>query len=282
MYKIVRKEKLNDDVTRMAIEAPLIAAKGKAGQFIMYRIDEYGERIPLTIAGTNEEEGTVDIIFQTIGKSTRLLAEKEEGDEILDFVGPLGIPSDLEGHKRSCVIGGGVGTAIAFPSAVALHDLGSEVDVIIGFRNKDLLILEDEFKAASKNCYIMTDDGSYGEQGFVTKKLEELLEAGEEYDVVLAIGPVPMMKAVVDITKPKNIKTLVSLNPIMVDGTGMCGCCRVTVNDETKFACVDGPEFDGFEVDFDDLMMRNNAYFEEERKCDLECVMELEAKKLAE
>ncbi|MDI9491177.1 MAG: sulfide/dihydroorotate dehydrogenase-like FAD/NAD-binding protein [Clostridiaceae bacterium] len=279
MFKIVKKEKLNDDVTRMAIEAPLIAEKGKAGQFIIFRVDELGERIPLTIAGTNKDEGTVDIIFQTIGKGTRVLANKEEGEYILDFVGPLGIPSALEGHKRACVIGGGVGTAIAYPSAVELHNLGSEVDVIVGFRNKDIVILEDEFRAASDNLYMMTDDGSYGEHGFVTKKLEDLLEAGVEYDVIVAIGPVPMMKAVVELTKPKGIKTLVSLNPIMVDGTGMCGCCRVVVDGELKFACVDGPEFDGFEVDFDDLTRRNRTYIAEEEARDHECRAELAAKK---
>ncbi len=275
MYKIVRKEVLNPNVIRMSIEAPFIAKKGKAGQFIMFRVDEFGERVPLTIAGTNQEDGTVDIIYQIVGKSTRTLAAKNEGDEILDFVGPLGKPSALEGHEKACVIGGGVGTAIAYPTAVALHDLGSKVDVIMGFRNKDIVILEDEFAAASDNCYMMTDDGTYGEKGFVTVKLETLLEAGTEYDLVVAIGPVPMMKAVVDITKKYNIKTLVSLNPIMVDGTGMCGCCRVIVNNELKFACVDGPEFDGAEVDFEDLMLRNRSYIDEEREKDHECQNEL-------
>ncbi|MGB4610480.1 MAG: sulfide/dihydroorotate dehydrogenase-like FAD/NAD-binding protein [Saccharofermentanales bacterium] len=275
MYKIIRKEELNADVFRMAIEAPLIAAKGKAGQFIMFRVDELGERIPLTIAGTNEEEGTVEIIFQVIGKGTRVLANKKEGETILDFVGPLGIPSALQGYKKACVIGGGVGTAIAYPSAVELYKLGTEVDVIVGFRNKDLVILEDDFAAASHNLYMMTDDGSYGEHGFVTKKLEELIEAGVEYDLVVAIGPVPMMKAVVNLTKPKGIKTLVSLNPIMVDGTGMCGCCRVVIGGELKFACVDGPEFDGFDVDFDDLARRNRSYIEQEQELDHQCRVEL-------
>lgn len=279
MYKIVSKEELNTDVFRMAIEAPLIAAKGKAGQFIMFRVDELGERIPLTIAGTNKEEGTVEIIFQVIGKGTRVLANKEAGETILDFVGPLGIPSALQGYKKACVIGGGVGTAIAYPSAVELYKLGTEVDVIVGFRNKDLVILEDDFKAASHNLYMMTDDGSYGEHGFVTKKLEELLEAGVEYDLVVAIGPVPMMKAVVNLTKPKDIKTLVSLNPIMVDGTGMCGCCRVVIDGELKFACVDGPEFDGFQVDFDDLARRNSSYIEQEQELDHQCRAELAMKK---
>lgn len=275
MFKVVRKEVLNPNVTRLSIEAPFIAKKGKAGQFIIFRVNEFSERIPLTIAGTNPEEGTVDIIFQIAGKGTRLLAAKNEGEEILDFVGPLGAPSALKGYKRACVIGGGVGTAIAYPSAVELHELGAEVDVIIGFRNKDIIILEDEFKAASKNCYIMTDDGSYGEHGFVTQKLKDLIEDGVEYDIVVAIGPVPMMKAVVELTKPHNIKTLVSLNPLMVDGTGMCGCCRVLINGELKFACVDGPEFDGFDVDFDDLMLRNRAYLNREKELDHACQNEL-------
>lgn len=280
MYKIVRKEKLNDNVTRMSIEAPHVASHGKVGQFIMFRVYEYGERVPLTIAGVDEEAGTVDIIFQTIGKSTRLLAEKEEGDTIFGFVGPLGKPSELAGHERALVIGGGVGTAIAFPSAVALHKLGSKVDVIAGFRNKDIVFLEDEFRAASDNMYLMTDDGSYGEKGFVTAKLEELLEAGEEYDLVIAIGPIPMMKAVVALTEPRGIKTLVSLNPIMVDGTGMCGGCRVTVDGETKFACVDGPEFDGALVDFDDLARRNRSYLSEEAKRDHDCRMQIAADRI--
>ncbi len=281
MYKIVRKQVLNDNVTRMSIVAPLVANKGKAGQFIIFRVDEFGERVPLTIAGTNKEEGTVDIIFQTVGKATRLLSTKEEGDEILDFVGPLGKPSALEGYKKACVIGGGVGTAIAYPSAVALHEQGTEVDVIVGFRNKDIVILEDDFKKASDNLYMMTDDGSYGEHGFVTKKLEDLLEAGVDYDLVIAIGPVPMMRAVVQLTKPKGIKTLVSLNPIMVDGTGMCGGCRVSIAGKSKFACVDGPEFDGFDVDFDDLMRRNRSYIEEEKERDHACNMELAALELS-
>ncbi len=282
MYKIVRKEVLNPNVVRMSIAAPFIAKKGQAGQFIIFRVDEFSERVPLTIAGTNTEDGTVDIIFQIAGKATRLLAAKNAGEEILDFVGPLGTPSALKGYKRACVIGGGVGTAIAYPSAVKLHELGAEVDVIIGFRNKDIVILEDEFKNASKNCYIMTDDGSYGEHGFVTKKLQDLVDAGEQYDLVVAIGPVPMMKAVVDITKPRNIKTLVSLNPLMVDGTGMCGCCRVVVNGELKFACVDGPEFDGFNVDFEDLMRRNRSYVKEEKELDHACKNELQMKQAKE
>ncbi|NLJ94442.1 MAG: sulfide/dihydroorotate dehydrogenase-like FAD/NAD-binding protein [Clostridiaceae bacterium] len=275
MYKIVRKEELNSDVFRMSIEAPFIAKKGLPGQFIMFRVDEFGERVPLTIAGTDVEEGTVDIIFQIVGKGTRTLSLKNEGDKILDFVGPLGKPSELEGYNKVCVIGGGVGTAIAYPTAVALHDLDTEVDVIMGFRNKDLVILEEQFKSASDNCYIMTDDGSYGESGFVTVKLQELIDEGTDYDLIIAIGPVPMMKAVVNIGKKHNIKTQVSLNPIMVDGTGMCGCCRVIVDGELKFACVDGPDFDGYDVDFEDLMLRNNTYYEQEQAMDHECKTEL-------
>lgn len=271
MFKIVKKEKLNDSVTRMQVAAPLIAKKGKAGQFIIFRNDEYGERVPLTIASTDPEAGTVTIIFQTAGKATRLLAEKDAGDEILDFVGPLGKPSELEGYKRACVIGGGVGTAIAYPSAKALHENGTITDVIAGFRNKDIVILEEDFEAVTDNLYITTDDGSYGEKGFVTNKLEELLNSGVEYDLVVAIGPVVMMKGVCDVTKNYGIKTLVSLNPIMVDGTGMCGGCRVKVSDELKFACVDGPEFDGHEVDFDDLMLRNRSYKEFEEEEDHKC-----------
>ncbi|HHX04457.1 MAG TPA: sulfide/dihydroorotate dehydrogenase-like FAD/NAD-binding protein [Tissierellia bacterium] len=281
MYKIARKQVLNDNVTRMSIVAPLVASKGKPGQFIIFRVDEFGERIPLTIAGTNKEDGTVDIIFQTVGKATRMLSQKEEGEEILDFVGPLGKPSELEGAKRACVIGGGVGTAIAYPSAVALHEQGTKVDVIVGFRNKDIVILEEDFGKVADNLYMMTDDGSYGEHGFVTKKLEDLLEAGEEYDLVIAIGPVPMMKAVVDLTRPKGIRTLVSLNPIMVDGTGMCGGCRVLIGGKSKFACVDGPEFDGFEVDFEDLTRRNRSYVDEEKARDHACRMELAALELS-
>lgn len=282
MYRIVRKEKLNDNVTRMAIDAPHVAVHANVGQFIMFRVYEFGERVPLTIAGVDREEGTVDIIFQTIGKSTRLLAEKEAGDTIYGFVGPLGKPSELEGYDTALVIGGGVGTAIAFPSAVKLHRLGTKVDVIAGFRNKDIVFLEDEFRAASDNLYVMTDDGSYGEGGFVTNKLDELLKAGKTYDLVVAIGPIPMMKAVVAMTKEHNIKTLVSLNPIMVDGTGMCGGCRVQIGGETKFACVDGPEFDGHLVDFDDLARRNRSYLSEEEERDHDCRLQLAADAVAE
>ena len=260
MFKIVRKKELNSAVTLMDIEAPFIAKKAKAGQFIIFRIDEQGERVPLTIAGYDREKGTVTIIFQKVGFATIALGSLNEGDYIKDFVGPLGKPTPVEGKKRVCVVGGGVGCAIALPSAVAFKEAGAEVDVVVGFRNKDIVILEDEFKAVSDNMYLMTDDGSYGEQGFVTVKLEELLKSGKGYDAVLAIGPIPMMKFVCKTTEPFGVKTMVSLNPIMVDGTGMCGGCRVTVGGEVKFACVDGPEFDGHQVDFAELMSRNSTY----------------------
>jgi len=260
MYKIVRKKELNPSVTLMEIEAPFIAKKAKAGQFIIFRIDEMGERVPLTIAGYDREKGTVTIIFQKVGFSTIALGNLNEGDYIRDFVGPLGKPTPVEGKKKVCVVGGGVGCAIALPSAAAFREAGAEVDVIAGFRSKDIVILEEEFRAVSENLYIMTDDGSYGEQGFVTNKLQQLLDAGNDYDLVLAIGPIPMMKFVAKTTEPFGIKTMVSLNPIMIDGTGMCGGCRVTVGGETKFACVDGPEFDGHQVDFEELMSRNGTY----------------------
>lgn len=265
MYKIVRKRELNDQVTLMVIDAPLIARKAKAGQFIIFRTDELGERIPLTIADYNDVEGTITIIFQKVGKSTHQLGLMEEGDYILDVVGPLGVPTHFEdGVKRVAVIGGGVGCAIAYPQAKALYNRGIKVDVIAGFRSKDIVILEDEMKAVSDNLYITTDDGSYGTKGFVTAKLQELINSGNEYDCVIAIGPVPMMKFVCDVTKPYGIKTIVSLNPIMIDGTGMCGGCRVTVDGKIKYACVDGPDFDGHEVDFDELIRRNSAYKESE------------------
>ena len=264
MYKIVRKKDLNSAVCLLEIEAPFVAKKAKAGQFIIFRIDEMGERIPLTIAGYDREKGTVTIIFQKVGFSTIALGNLNEGDYIQDFVGPLGKPSEVEGHKKVCVVGGGVGCAIALPTAQAFKEAGAEVDVIVGFRSKDIVILEDEFRAASDNMYLMTDDGSYGEHGFVTVKLQQLLEAGNKYDVVLAIGPIPMMKFVSKTTEPFGVKTMVSLNPIMIDGTGMCGGCRVTVGGETKFACVDGPEFDGHQVDYAELMSRNATYRERE------------------
>lgn len=262
MYKIVKRQQLNDTVVRLDVQAPFIAKKAKAGQFIIFRIDEHGERIPLTIADTDAEKGTVSIIFQIVGQSTMLLSQLQEGDAILDFVGPLGAATEFGDAKKVCVIGGGVGNAIAYPSAKALFNMGADVDVIAGFRSKDIVILEDEFKAVCNRLFITTDDGTYGEKGFVTNKLQELIDSGNNYDLVIAIGPIPMMKFVSKVTEPYNIKTLVSLNPIMIDGTGMCGGCRVTVGGEIKFACVDGPDFDGHKVDYDELMQRNSTYRE--------------------
>lgn len=266
MYKIMRKKMLNEQVVLMEVYAPHIAKKALAGQFIIFRVDEKGERIPLTIADYDREKGTVTIIFQTIGFSTGRLAKLDEGDSILDFVGPLGVPTHFdENVKKVAVVGGGVGCAIAYPQAKALFNMGCEVDVIAGFRNKDIVILEDEMKKVSTNLYVTTDDGSYGTKGFVTNVLKDLIDKGNNYDAVVAIGPVPMMKFVCEVTKPYGIKTIVSLNPIMVDGTGMCGGCRVTVGGVTKYACVDGPDFDGHEVDFDELMRRNNTYKNHEK-----------------
>lgn len=268
MVKIVRKKVLNASVTLLEVEAPMIAKKAQAGQFIILRLDEEGERIPLTIGGYDREKGTITIMFQKVGLTTELLGDLNEGDYIRDFVGPLGQPTrpELGEVKRVCVVGGGVGCAIAYPQAKALHEEGVEVDVIAGFRSKDIVILEEEFKAACTNFYLTTDDGTYGEKGFVTDKLKALVESGKQYDAVIAIGPVPMMKFVCKTTEPYNLRTLVSLNPIMIDGTGMCGCCRVTVGGEMKFACVDGPDFDGHKVDFDELMNRNSVYREREAK----------------
>ena len=260
MYLILKKEPLNPTVTRMVIDAPLIARKAEPGQFIILRVHEDGERIPLTIADFDREQGTVTIIFQIVGATTELLNHLEEGDSLHDFVGPLGRPSEVEGLKKVAVVGGGVGCAIAYPIAKKLHQLGAEVHAIVGFRSKDLVILEEEFKAASDKLVVMTDDGSYGEKGLVTNALEQLIDAGEQYDEVIAIGPLVMMKFVTQLTKQHNIKTVVSMNPIMIDGTGMCGGCRLTVGGKTKFACVDGPDFDGFEVDFDEAMARNTMY----------------------
>lgn len=260
MYRIVTKKSLNPTVTMMDIEAPLIAKKAEPGQFIILRVDENGERIPLTVAGYDREKGTVKIIFQVVGATTELLNHKEEGEYIQDFVGPLGVATHTDGLKKVCVVGGGVGCAIALPVAQKLHELGCEVHSIIGFRSKDLLILEDEFRACSDKLTIMTDDGSYGRQGVVTVPLKEAIEAGEQYDEVITIGPLIMMKFVVATTKPYGVKTVVSMNPIMIDGTGMCGGCRLTVGGKTKFACVDGPDFDGFEVDFDEAMSRSTMY----------------------
>ena len=260
MYKIVRKKELNSAVTLMEVEAPFIARKAKAGQFIIFRVDDKGERVPLTIAGYDREKGTVTIIFQKVGFATIALGNLNEGDYIQDFVGPLGKATDVEGKKRVCVVGGGVGCAIALPSAKAFKEAGAEVTVIVGFRSKDIVILEDEFKAVADRLILMTDDGTYGRHGLVTQPLQEMLEAGEQFDEVLAIGPIPMMKFVCKTTEPFGTHTMVSLNPIMVDGTGMCGGCRVTVGGETKFACVDGPEFDGHKVDFAELGNRNSLY----------------------
>ena len=260
MYKILEKVALNPSMTKMVVEAPHIAKKAKPGQFIIFRVDEFGERVPLTIADYDAEKGSVTIIYQKVGASTMLLDTLNEGEYILDFVGPLGVPSELDGYKKVAVIGGGAGCAIAYPQAKALHDMGTAVDVIAGFRNTDLIILEDEMRAASDNLYLMTDDGSNGNKGFVTNALEENIKNGVEYDLVIAIGPVPMMRAVCQVTKPYGIKTIVSMNPIMIDGTGMCGGCRITVGGKTKFACVDGPDFDGHEVDYDELMKRNVTY----------------------
>ena len=264
MYRILEKKVLNDSVTKMVVEAPMVARKALAGQIIILRPDERGERIPLTIADYDREKGTVTIIFQIVGETTMLLSQMNEGDSILDFAGPLGVPTHLTDAKKVCVIGGGVGCAIAYPSAKACFNNGAQVDVIAGFRNKDIVILEEEFKAVCNNLYITTDDGSYGEKGFVTDKLRSLIQGGAQYDLVIAIGPIPMMKFVSKVTEEYGIKTLVSLNPIMIDGTGMCGGCRVTVGGEIKFACVDGPDFDGHKVDFDELMHRNSAYKQQE------------------
>jgi len=266
MFRIARKQILNPSVKLLEVEAPLIAKKAEPGQFIILRVNDEGERIPLTIADFDREKGTVTIIFQVVGKTTEILGNLEEGDYILDFVGPLGVASHLEGFKKAVVIGGGLGTAIAFPQAKKLHNLGAEVDLIAGFRNKDLIILEEELKSVSNRVFITTDDGSNGNKGFVTDVLKKLLEEGNKYDLVIAIGPLIMMKAVSNLTKQYGIKTIVSMNPIMIDGTGMCGGCRVTVGGKTKFACVDGPDFDGHEVDFDEAMRRQLMYKKEEQK----------------
>ena len=265
MYKIVRKEALRPTVTLYEIEAPLIAKKAQPGQFIILRVDKEGERIPLTIAAFDREAGTVTIIFQIVGGTTEKLNHKEEGDFLQDFVGPLGRATETEGLKRVAVVGGGVGTAIAYPVAKKLHDVGCHVDLIVGFRSKDLVILEEEFKAASTQLIIGTDDGSYGKKALVTDLLKEQIEAGAKYDRVIAIGPVIMMKFVCELTRKYDIPTVVSMNPIMIDGTGMCGGCRLSVGGETKFACVDGPEFDGHKVDFDEAMARGAMYKDFER-----------------
>lgn len=265
MFKIVSKRELNPTVTMMDIEAPLVAKKAEAGQFIILRTDEDGERIPLTVAGYDREKGTVKIIFQIVGATTEKLNHKQVGDYLADFAGPLGKPTETEGLKKVCVVGGGVGCAIALPVAQKLHEQGCEVHSIIGFRSKDLVILEDEFAACSDKLTVMTDDGSHGRKGVVTVPLKEAIDAGENYDEVITIGPLIMMKFVVGVTKPANVKTVVSMNPIMIDGTGMCGGCRLTVGGKVKFACVDGPDFDGFEVDFDEAMKRGAMYRDFER-----------------
>ena len=260
MYKILKKESLNPTVTNMEIEAPLVAKKAEPGQFIILRVNTDSERIPLTIGDYDREKGTITIIYQIVGGSTMELNMKNEGEYIEDFVGPLGVPSHLEGLKKVAVVGGGVGCAIAYPVAKKLHELGAEVHSIVGFRNKDLVILEDEFKTVSDKLVMMTDDGSYGEKGLVTNALEKLINDGNQYDEVVAIGPLIMMKFVTEVAKKYNVKITVSMNPIMIDGTGMCGGCRLTVGGETKFACVDGPDFDGALVDFDEAMKRGGMY----------------------
>ena len=268
-YKIVKKNVLNPQIFLMEVEAPLIAAKAEPGQFIILRIDEYGERVPFTVADFDREKGTVTIIVQIVGKTTRDLAEVPEGAELLDFVGPLGMPTPLEGIKKAAVIGGGLGTAIAYPQAKKLHSMGADVTVITGFRDKDLIILEDELKKCSDRLIITTDDGSNGVKGFVTDRLKELLESGEKFDEVIAIGPLVMMRAVCGLTKEYGIKTTVSMNPIMIDGTGMCGGCRVIVGGETQFACVDGPDFDGHQIDWDSAMKRSRMFRDyEQRSCE--------------
>ena len=264
MYKITEKKILNPTVIQLHIEAPLVANKAKPGQFIILRVDEEGERIPLTVAGVNKNDGTVKIIFQVVGSTTKKLSYKEAGEYIQDFVGPLGVAPHLDGLKKVCVVGGGVGCAIALPVAEALHEMGADVTSIIGFRSKELLILEDEFRACSNTIRIMTDDGSYGEHGNVTVPLKEMLEAGEKFDMIITIGPLVMMKFVVATAKPFGTPVTASMNPIMIDGTGMCGGCRLTLNVDgkkvTKFACVDGPDFNGYEIDFDEAMSRGRMY----------------------
>ena len=265
MFRIVEREQLNSTVVRMTIDAPLVAHKAQPGQFIILRTDADGERIPLTVADYDREVGTITIIFQIVGATTEKLGRMQVGDHLHDFVGPLGRATETDGLRKVAVVGGGVGCAIAYPVAKKLHEQGTEVHAIVGFRNKDLVILEKEFAAASTVFKMMTDDGSYGEQGLVTHALKALIDSGEQYDEVIAIGPLPMMKFVSLLTKEYGIKTVVSMNPIMIDGTGMCGGCRLTVGGETKFACVDGPEFDGHLVDFDEAMTRGGMYKEFER-----------------
>ena len=269
MYKIVSKRKLNDTMTWLVIEAPLVARKARPGQFIILRTDEYGERIPLTMAGHDSEKGTIDIIYAAVGRTTMLLDQFEEGDALADVVGPLGKPTHMEGLKRVAVVGGGTGNALAYPLATGMHKEGIKVDMIAGFKNKDMVILEDEFRAGVDNLYMMTDDGSYGEKGFTTDKLKELIESGKEYDEIVAVGPPMMMKFTCKMAQDYGIHSIASLTAYMIDGTGMCGGCRLTLNTEEgpkmKFACVDGPDFNGYEVDFDEAISRGRMYFDYER-----------------
>lgn len=266
MFRIVKKKVLNPAVKLMDIEAPLVARKARPGQFVVIRVNETGERIPLTIADFDREKGHVTIIFQEVGKTTMLLGSLNEGEGVLDFIGPLGQPSHLEGYRKVAAVGGGLGTAVVYPQVKKLHELGADVDTIIGARNKELIILENEMKAASNRLFVTTDDGSNGNKGFVTDVLKKLLDEGNRYDLVIAIGPLVMMKAVSSMTKEYGIKTMVSMNPIMIDGTGMCGGCRVTVGGQVRFACVDGPDFDGHQVDFDEAMRRQTAYKDMEKE----------------
>lgn len=268
-YKILEKKFLNPQIFVMEVDAPLVARKAEPGQFIILRIDEYGERVPFTVSDFDREKGTITIIVQIVGKTTQDLAKLEAGDELLDFAGPLGMPTELEGLKKVAVIGGGLGTAIAYPQAKKLHTMGAEVHVVTGFRDESLVILEDELKAVSNKLIVTTDDGSNGTKGFVTDRLKELIESGEKYDAVIAIGPLVMMRAVCNLTKEYGIKTIVSMNPVMIDGTGMCGGCRVTVGGETKFACVDGPDFDGHLIDWQAALNRQKMFkTQEKRSCD--------------
>lgn len=268
-YRVVTKKILNPQIFLMEIEAPLVAKKAEPGQFIILKIDEYGERVPFTVADFDREKGTVTIIVQIVGKTTKDLSAIEEGGEIMDFAGPLGLPTELEGLKKVAVIGGGLGTAIAYPQAKKLHSLGAQVDVITGFRDKSLIILEDELKKVSDKLIVTTDDGSNGTKGFVTDRLKELIDAGNKYDTVIAIGPLVMMRAVCNLTKEYGIKTIVSMNPVMIDGTGMCGGCRVIVDGKTKFACVDGPDFDGHLIDWQAAMNRQQMFKSyEKRACE--------------
>ncbi len=286
MYKIIEARFLGENIKKFEIEAPKIAKRRKAGQFVIIRLDEHGERIPLTIADSNPETGTITLIVQGVGKTTQKLNMMDSGDQIMDVVGPLGVPSHIEKFGTAVSVGGGVGTAIAYPTAVAMKEAGNYVITINGARNKDLVLLEDEMKAISDEAYVTTDDGSYGFHGFVTQKLQELIDQGRKIDFVLAIGPIPMMRAIAEVTRPYNIKTMVSLNPIMVDGTGMCGGCRVVVDGVSKFACVDGPEFDAHKVDFKNLIDRNKMYAKKEHESlnhfHEECRLEKKIKEIQE